>query len=117
VPSGTAYLTGGPCARQTKKITAAESDTGTIVCKGYVYLNDNGKHRKNGDIIFKYSGQRATTGGGVGGPPSQYAPNVYHSWSHLQHSVNRDTPTALHRIYVLERGLASRLRHKGRRHH
>lgn len=111
----TAYLQGGPCDGQTKKITAAESDSGSIACKGYLYLNANGKRRKNGDIIFKYSGRPVTSGGGSSGHPSQYAPNVYRSWGHLQHSVNRDTPTSLHRIYVLERGLAARLKHRGRK--
>lgn len=48
--------------------------------------------------------------------PSTYAPNVYKSWSHLQHEMNRNLPTVLKAIHKAELGTWRKLRHKRRRH-
>lgn len=85
----TAYLEGGPCDGVTRKITAAESDSGTIDCKGGEYLNDNGKQRPNGDIIFKYNGPVASSGNAV------KAARAHGGWADLRHSLNHDWPRAM----------------------
>lgn len=53
-------------------------------------------------------------GGGGGGGGAQYAPNVYRSWSHLQHSINRNLPTKVHRIDYAMRRTLQRLAHHRR---
>jgi hypothetical protein len=88
----TAYLEGGPCDGQTKKITVSESDSGTIICKGSEYLNDNGKKRPNGDIIFLFRAKVPT-------PPTTTttisAPRAHGGWSDLQRSMNTKWPKSL----------------------
>lgn len=96
----TAYLQGGPCDGQTKKITSAESDSGTIACRGGEYLNDNGRQRPNGDIIFKYAGPAPKPGGP---PPHVKAARAHHGWADLQGSVNRRWHPALNRSERLTR--------------
>lgn len=46
--------------------------------------------------------------------PSQYAPNVYKAWGHLQTEINRNLPSVLAAIQRAEQGAYSRLQHKRR---
>jgi hypothetical protein len=92
VPADTAYLEGGPCAGKTRKITAAESDSGTIICQGETYSNADGAHRPNGDIIFKYAPALA---GGSGGTQTLKAPQALKGWKSIRKAWNQTLPTAL----------------------
>jgi hypothetical protein len=94
VASDTAYLEGGPCAGTTHTITAAESDTGEIVCKGALYRNIYSTKRHNGDLIFKFAGKASTGGTGTGALP---APRAHKGWSDMQRSVNHHWPRAMSR--------------------
>lgn len=86
----TAYLKGGPCHGTTRKITTAESDTGEIVCKGALYVNQ-GEHR-HGDIVFNYVGKAPS----AAPPPKLKAPQALRGWRDMQRSVNTHLPAALH---------------------
>lgn len=111
----TAYLEGGPCAGTTHKITAAESDTGEIVCKGGLYKNPEKGQLHHGDIVFKYAGPAPTSGSsGSGSNPAQYAPHVYKAWSDLQRGTNRNVPSVLRRVEIAERRVLQRLAHRRR---
>jgi hypothetical protein len=92
LPADTAYLTGGPCAGKTQKISAAESDSGTIICKGGLYQNAD-TVRGNGDIVFKYAGAASTGGGGTS--QTIKAPQALRGWKALRKSLNKGYPTTL----------------------
>jgi hypothetical protein len=46
--------------------------------------------------------------------PSQYAPTVYHAWSHVMKAVNREVPSVLRRVEIAQRRLLQRLAHNRR---
>jgi hypothetical protein len=114
VATNTAYLQGGPCAGRLHTITAAESDTGEIVCNGGLYKNAELKNRRRGGIVFKYAGAAASAGTTAGKGSGAYAPNVTRAWSHIEKSVNRRLPTAQHRIDYAMRRTLQHLSHKRR---
>jgi hypothetical protein len=91
VAADTAYLQGGPCDGRTRKLSVAESDSGSLICGGDLYLNDNGKRRPNGDIIFKDAGPAPSSGGGS----DTTAPHAHKGWADLQRSVNHKLPAAM----------------------
>jgi len=105
------YLRGGPCNGERKP----DSDiVGGLVayvkCSDHYYTN-TGTKRPNGDLIFADSGTAAPS---AGSGSSSYAPNVTHSWSSVQNSVNAHLPSALHRIeYAMRRNL-QQLSHRRR---
>jgi hypothetical protein len=87
------YLQGGPCNGRT---VSADRIVGGLVayikCDGGYYVVDPGKHRPNGNLIFKYSGTSAPK------PPSgpnPNAPQALKGWKAIRKAVNRGMPSAL----------------------
>lgn len=87
------YLQGGPCDGRT---VSANRIVGGVVayiaCGGGFYVLDDGKHRPNGDVIFKYSGK---TQPGPPPGPGLDATQALKGWKALRKSVNKGMPQAL----------------------
>jgi hypothetical protein len=100
----TAYLKGGPCAGKTRKLTAAESDSGSLTCGGGLYENA-GTLRPNGDIVFGYAGSASSGGGGTS--QTIKAPQALRGWKALRKTLNKGYPQAL---AFMQRGTQDALR-------
>jgi hypothetical protein len=106
----TAYLQGGPCDGRTRKLTQAETKSGSLTCGGDLYLFDGGKLRPNGDTIFKDAG-KAPPPGPIG--TSLAAPRAHKGWADMRRSVNHGWPAALR---ASDHQIRAALRSLGRAH-
>lgn len=108
------YLQGGPCNGRTVPLTPAEADAGELYCGGDVYKNPYTGQRRRGLLVFTDAGKIPNVGGGGGGTFNVYQSNVWKSWSDIERSVNRNLPTALHKITVTQTRILQALAHKRR---
>jgi hypothetical protein len=98
-----AFLKGGPCDGKTVSLTAAEADTGEIVCGGHLYRNPETGARHNGAIIFNDTGTAPGPGGVGGVTGGETATHAHKGWNDIQRSVNRNLPTAVSHMARLNR--------------
>jgi hypothetical protein len=86
-----AYLQGGPCDGKIVELTAAETDSASVYCKGAWYRNPGTGKRRDGALIFVFAGKPP----GPGGPIK--APKAHGGWTDVRKSVNRHMPAGLRR--------------------
>ena len=98
-----AYLEGGPCDGETRKITPAIGDTGVIICKNHKYQTAYPSRHHGGSIVFIDLGAVPVT------PPPSIGKNakLHKGFADLQHSVNRNLPKSLK---AAERSVSAGLR-------
>jgi hypothetical protein len=99
-----AYLEGGPCDGTRHKLTPAEGDTGTVICKGAVYEPSNPATHHDGDVVYSYRPKvTPETSGSV-------PPQGIHAYNHFARSVAHTLPTSLRRSRIIQAQALRRLR-------